>query len=738
MPEFVAGVIGSTYFLAFSHLLMEPDYRARYGQSYHSARRRICTSVASTMLLASGYGDDDGSAAENVEDVGFTFGVELTDDENAATVGGDPSDVSSDVGQMSSESDLDVDVISNYDSPDDSTYSLSSDSDSCVNDNIDKSCIAVELAEWVARYNVPQIAVGGLLSILKPYHPSLPVDPRTLMKTPRNYEFKEIVCADGQLGHYYHFGIAAGIVDLELQMYAVSNNTLMLQFNFDGLPLFKSSSMEFWPILCAVKDHENFKPFAVGLYCGRKKPSDVSDYVAEFVAELQLLLETGVTCNDTRFMVHIDCFVCDAPARAFIKNVKGHTGYHGCEKCVQEGVYVNGRMTFPETDARLRTDEDLKRMTDEDHHRGPSPLSVLPIGLVTGFVYDYMHLVCLGVVRKLLKFWQGGALRSGENVASRLSSGDLKLLSERLVKLSSCIPQEFARWPRAVSEVDRWKATEFRLFLLYTGPVTLPGILPQSVYDHFMLLSVGITLLVSPAYCQLYNEYAHSLLVSFVQLASTLYGNDFLVYNVHGLVHLANDVKRHGSLDGFSSFPFENELKNMKQLVRKAGNPLAQCVRRLTEQRRFSSCKKISSGDCIEPTAEHHSGPVPAGFEEAVQFRKLTFGKFKVNVNRSPSDCCVAICGVGPVVVVNVLSWSGSLYVVCKRFKSLTDVFTYPLASSSIGIFRAARMYKQLFVFPVSHILSKCVCFPASDTSQSHSASHHYNIFPVVHTVIAR
>ena len=62
-----------------------------------------------------------------------------------------------------------------------------------------------------------------------------------------------------------------------------------------------------------------------------------------------------------------------------------------------------------------------------------------------GFVYDYMHLVCLGVMRKLIKFWQGGKLHRGENVASRLPSHNLQLLSERLSMLCGCIPREFAQ-----------------------------------------------------------------------------------------------------------------------------------------------------------------------------------------------------------------------------------------------------------------------------------------------------
>jgi len=124
---------------------------------------------------------------------------------------------------------------------------------------------------------------------------------------------------------------------------------------------------------------------------------------------------------------------------------------------------------------------------------------------------------------------------------------------------------------------------------------------------------------------------------------------------------------------------------SMKQLVRKAGNPLAQCVRRLTEQQRFSSCRNTSSTNCVEPTVEHHSGPVPDGFDQAVQYCKLNFGKFKINVKRSPSDCCVCIDNLGPVLVVNVLSVSQSLYVVCRQFINLSDVFGYPLPSSRLN-----------------------------------------------------
>jgi len=53
-------------------------------------------------------------------------------------------------------------------------------------------------------------------------------------------------------------------------MNGVLPNVLKLQFNVDGLPLFKSSATEFWPILCLVQNSDTH-PFVVRLYCGKKQ-----------------------------------------------------------------------------------------------------------------------------------------------------------------------------------------------------------------------------------------------------------------------------------------------------------------------------------------------------------------------------------------------------------------------------------------------------------------------------------
>ncbi len=52
------------------------------------------------------------------------------------------------------------------------------------------------------------------------------------------------------------------------------------------------------------------------------------------------MLVKGIVINNNAVQVTIDSFICDAPARAYTCNIKGHTGYFGCGKCTQEGSYV--------------------------------------------------------------------------------------------------------------------------------------------------------------------------------------------------------------------------------------------------------------------------------------------------------------------------------------------------------------------------------------------------------------
>jgi len=57
---------------------------------------------------------------------------------------------------------------------------------------------------------------------------------------------------------------------------------------------------------------------------------------------------------------------------------------------------------------------------------------------------------------------------------------DPEIVSEELINLKLFLPSEFSRLPRTLEECEFWKATEFRTFLIYTGPIVLKGRLKKN------------------------------------------------------------------------------------------------------------------------------------------------------------------------------------------------------------------------------------------------------------------
>ena len=219
-------------------------------------------------------------------------------------------------------------------------------------------------------------------------------------------------------------------------------------------------------------------------------------------------------------------------------------------------------------------------MKYDDHQKGKTQLLQIQFNCVSGFVLDYMHLVCLGVMKRPLNFLKKGPGKC------RLSNGLISQISDGLLLLKNKIPTNFARQPRSLTELDRWKATEFRQFLLYTGVVVLRDVLLKPQYKHFLTLSIAVRILCTEDEEKRgpYVKYAGELLKFFVLSAKEYYGELFTVYNVHSLIHLHEDVLFYNSpLDKISSIPFENFMQTLKKYVRSSSNPIVQVAKRQSE-----------------------------------------------------------------------------------------------------------------------------------------------------------
>uniref|UniRef100_A0A6M2DPH5 Putative enspm-4 hm n=1 Tax=Xenopsylla cheopis TaxID=163159 RepID=A0A6M2DPH5_XENCH len=574
------------------------------------------------------------------------------------------------------------------------------------NDNLIQS-----LRNWAITYRISLIAITALLSILK-NHPcfKLPGDARTLLKTPINIMTRIV-----DPGSYSHIGSKLNLQRI-LETVSESVTEVLLLFNIDGLPLFSSSSNEFWPILGSIFNIPSLKSlvFPIGIYFGKTKPYSCSVYLQEFVAEVTSLIKSGLDVSGKIMKVGIKGFICDAPAKSFLLGIKGHTGYYSCTKCKQSGVFLQNRVTFPECDAAPRTHEEFVKMLDEDFHIANSPLIDIPgIDFIKNFPLDYMHLVCLGVMRTLIYLWKFGP------PSVKLSSKLIDDLSVDLIDLGQHMPLEFNRKPRSLNDIRRWKATECRQFLLYLGPVVLYKLRLNyaEYYRNFLSLSVSINILLSPENCLKFNDYAKDLLKYFVKSFSCLYGSHLVTHNLHGLTHISDDVYEFGPLDSCSAFPFENFLQVFKQNIRKGDKPLQQIIKRFGERLNTNFWSK-NVYDASPSTYPRFCNPhfsrskLLTDSDQSKQFQTVEFDSFKLTITHPNCYCCL---NDGSIIEIKNIVFCRSLkcmVLICQEFSEIKNFFEPPLLeSSNIGIYVIKKNF-NLIKKKVADVVGKVILFP--------------------------
>jgi hypothetical protein len=542
------------------------------------------------------------------------------------------------------------------------------------------------LAMWAKRHNIKHSALNELLITIRPWFPLeiFPKDSRTLLRTPRKVDSVEV---DG--GHLYHFGVSRCIKEALLSGYKAFripnldnlqniDNLITIKVGIDGVPLSKCSNLQFWPILCSVDQAVDSSVYLVSLFYGETKPLNIDTFLAPFVEEMMRLEQDGLICANIRYNIRIRCVIADAPARSFIKCIKNHNAYYGCERCDRKGKWSN-RVTYPKSKiGSLYSDTGFIDQINPNHHDGYSPLIKLRLGMISQIPLDYMHLICLGVMKKLLLTWTIGPL------IVRLGPKQILCISRRLISMKSSISSEFNRKCRSLKDLRHWKATEFRTFLLYAGPLALKGILSDKLFEHFMLLHCAIYILISDsAYDKEWVLYAGHLLKIFVSRIQELYFKEFYVFTVHTLLHLHLDVLKLGPLDNFSAFPFENGMQFLKSMIRMNRSHLSQVVRRVSENNGRTSNKQ----------KHHFSGPL-------VKFSpKVGDNCF---VEKNSSSVCVIISSISEHSFM------------CNEFRKKEIVPWYPVESSKLGVFLVSRPGHSK-VIESKDILKKCLLFPYGD-----------------------
>lgn len=133
------------------------------------------------------------------------------------------------------------------------TFDIDEDNETKVSEESDK--FKEDLKYWAVTNRISQTAINDLLKILiSAGFSALPKDSRTFMHTPKAVDISTL-----SHGKLWYNGISNCL--LKLLSNCDHDLSIHLDFNFDGLPIFNSSKLQFWPILGSIQG----KPFKYAL-----------------------------------------------------------------------------------------------------------------------------------------------------------------------------------------------------------------------------------------------------------------------------------------------------------------------------------------------------------------------------------------------------------------------------------------------------------------------------------------
>jgi hypothetical protein len=132
--------------------------------------------------------DDVGSDEVTFTDSGHADNVDLSENTFGYGVNGSVVRVADSFEKVPCDDTNADDDISAGDFDDDDIYVSSSDDDDDIDVDEMQCDTADGLRNWAVQSGITLVALSALLSLLRLYHPSLPKDARTIMKTVRNVE----------------------------------------------------------------------------------------------------------------------------------------------------------------------------------------------------------------------------------------------------------------------------------------------------------------------------------------------------------------------------------------------------------------------------------------------------------------------------------------------------------------------------------------------------------------------
>ncbi|XP_055325814.1 uncharacterized protein LOC129579676 [Sitodiplosis mosellana] len=584
------------------------------------------------------------------------------------------------------------------------------------------------IRSWAIEYNIQNRALSALLKILITFGSrNLPSDSRSLLRTPRSIQIENT--AGGQ---YWYNGIGNCLRNVFGKLN--SNITLELNFNVDGLPLFKSSPVTFWPILANIHGMSDVKPMVIGIWSGIGKPKDLTDFLQPLVSDIDTVIRNGVMINEYRIDIVIRCFLCDSPARSFIKGIAYFNSKYGCQKCYCIGVFDKNarRMHFAEFNKPKRTNNQFLNRFQKEHHREESILQDLKnlngeplIDMIKQFpTSDPLHLLEEGVMKKVLNIWMHGK----DSYKKKWSKEIQEILSAQISIYNKELPSDINRNVRTLQFIKYWKATEFRTVLLYYGMVAFKDYLGEQEYIHFLNLCLAVRIYSCRSYVNKYKTIARKLCLVYCEKFGQIYGINNIVSNIHNVIHICDDVDQFGPLTEISTYPFENFLREIKMRVKPSNTNIEQISRRLVEMSLdISENKKID----MNARQREKSSWTPELKYQFNSSNQSTFKFIRITPNVFFSVKKIGdrwfLTKSGDIVEMKyAIRSKNSYFIIGEPIKRKYDFFMEPYSSHKTDIFLCDTEKNNERMYHYGEIKSKLVCLTYKDQ---------FVFIPLIHSI---
>lgn len=358
------------------------------------------------------------------------------------------------------------------------------------------------------------------------------------------------------------------------------------------------------------------------------------------------------------------------------------------------------------------------------HHKFDSPLLELDIDMVEQFPGgDSLHLLHLGLMKRLLFGWRDGTFRRSDTKWPAQTTTEV---SEYLLRQCK-MPAEFHRVVRGLDCLSHWKGTEYRTFLHYVGIVALKDHLSLELYEHFLLLFCSVTICSSKQYFRILSV-AHDMLLQFIEIFAEIYGVHHIGSNVHNLAHLVDDVKRFGELESFSAYPFENQLGKIKRLLRTGNRPLAQIAKRMIEDHNcFLASIDIETTEQkneneFRVSKRNNGANVPDSFKSSMEVEYSFYSKIDLEefcLGTDLANCWFLTTKNVIARVINIIHHNTQrdvcLQLCCTEIDVKFNFFMIPIESRHFNIYctpQDAHLNKKEKLFTLRDVKCKLVRLP--------------------------